>query len=152
MKSVVTYVNPKLKKLVSGIVLVTSVGTIFLSGCGVNKNGNEEVTVNDDTSVSSMNDENLESYDYVVQVNNYEYCNNSAEFLAFIAEDGRIISTVPVGEGNYDVSVPGATKYVYSPVLDIEEEINELNDNNEIIVDYKDKTIEISKIEKSIVR
>ncbi len=153
MKEKITYVSPILKRLTANILLFTSVGTILLTGCGVN-NSKEESKIQSDTSVLVEDTDSLTSYDAEVEVSNFEFCNNSSEFLAFIAEDGRIISTVPVTDGSFDVQIPGDSKYVYSPVIDIKEEIPELNDevSYKISMDYKDKTLSFSALDKSKVR
>ena len=148
-----TYVSPNLKKLTANILLVTSIGTILLTGCGVN-NKVEENKVQSDTSVSIEDADSLTSYDGVIEVSNFEFCDNSSEFLAFIAEDGRIISTVPISDGSFDVEIPGDTKFVYSPVMDLKKEVTELNEESsyKISMDYKDKTLSFSTLDKSKVR
>ena len=148
-----TYVSPNLKKLTANILLVTSIGTILLTGCGVN-NKVEENKVQSDTSVSIEDADSLTSYDGVIEVSNFEFCDNSSEFLAFIAEDGRIISTVPISDGSFDVEIPGDTKFVYSPVMDLKKEVTELNEESsyKISMDYKDKILSFSTLDKSKVR
>ena len=148
-----TYVSPNLKKLTANILLVTSIGTILLTGCGIN-NKVEENKVQSDTSVSIEDADSLTSYDGVIEVSNFEFCDNSSEFLAFIAEDGRIISTVPISDGSFDVEIPGDTKFVYSPVMDLKKEVTELNEESsyKISMDYKDKTLSFSTFDKSMVR
>ena len=148
-----TYVSPNLKKLTANILLVTSIGTILLTGCGVN-NKVEENKVQSDTSVSIEDSDSLTSYDGVIEVSNFEFCDNSSEFLAFIAEDGRIISTVPISDGSFDVEIPGNTKFVYSPVMDLKKEVTELNEESsyKISMDYKDKILSFSTLDKSKVR
>ena len=148
-----TYVSPNLKKLSANILLVTSIGTILLTGCGIN-NKVEENKVQSDTSVSIEDADSLTSYDGVIEVSNFEFCDNSSEFLAFIAEDGRIISTVPISDGSFDVEIPGDTKFVYSPVMDLKKEVTELNEESsyKISMDYKDKTLSFSTLDKSKVK
>ena len=148
-----TYVSPNLKKLSANILLVTSIGTILLTGCGIN-NKVEENKVQSDTSVSIEDADSLTSYDGVIEVSNFEFCDNSSEFLAFIAEDGRIISTVPISDGSFDVEIPGDTKFVYSPVMDLKKEVTELNEESsyKISMDYKDKILSFSTLDKSKVR
>ena len=147
MNKVVTYINPKLKKLVSGTVLVTSVGAIFLAGCGINKNsdGNENTI---DTSISA--EEQIISYKAEVNASNL---NEEGDLVAFIAEDGRIIATVPIENGSVEVDIPGSSKTIYSPVLDQNVEIPEIDSDYqyELNIDYKDNIISFSEYDKGMV-
>ena len=148
MNKVVTYINPKLKKLVSGTVLVTSVGAIFLAGCGINKNsdGNENTI---DTSISA--EEQIISYKAEVNASNL---NEEGDLVAFIAEDGRIIATVPIENGSVEVDIPGSSKTIYSPVLDQNVEIPEIDSDYqyELNIDYKDNIISFSEYDKGMVK
>lgn len=148
MNKVVTYINPKLKKLVSGTVLVTSVGAIFLAGCGINKNSDgSENTI--DTSISA--EEQIISYKAEVNASNL---NEEGDLVAFIAEDGRIIATVPIENGSVEVDIPGSSKTIYSPVLDQNVEIPEIDSDYqyELNIDYKDNIISFSEYDKGMVK
>lgn len=148
MNKVVTYINPKLKKLVSGTVLVTSVGAIFLAGCGINKNSDgSENTI--DTSISA--EEQIISYKAEVNASNL---GDEGDLIAFIAEDGRIIATVPIENGKVEVDVPGSSKTIYSPNLDQKVEIPEIDSDYqyELNIDYKNNNMSFSEHNKGMVK